>query len=281
MSATNIVVQRAGALGDVILTTPIIRRLRRENPTASIGVLTAYGDVFANSPHLDISALADPQNVRHIMLDLAYERRPGLHIVQAYMQEAFGDLGEPDDLQQELFFPRHDPLSAKQHYVAVHAAVAGWANRTLPRATWRAVIDGLRKAELWPVLVGSPRDLIPDYPVTAFLSSNVLAQASFIDTCACFVGSDSAMLHVAGATDVPIVGIFTCALPWLRLPYRQGKLGGNCMAVVPDLDCIGCLHERPPPVTTEACQRGDMLCVSSVDPDEIIAAVLALVETNS
>src|SRR3954471_15411451 len=275
----SIVVQRAGALGDVILTTPIIRRLRRENPTTRINVVTGYPDVFRNSPYLDVP-LHSPL-ARKINLDLVYERWPGLHIVQAYMEHVFGDPGEPDDLQQELFFGRPTVFSHGRHYVAVHAAVAGWANRTLPRATWRAVVAGLIKAGLWPVLVGSPRDDIPQCDVTRFHSTDIMAQARLIAGCAAFVGSDSGLLHVAGATEVPIVGVFTCATAHTRLPWRHGQLGWRCIPVVPDLDCVGCQARRPAPVTDEHCERGDTACVEMVSASTIVAAVVAAIDTGN
>lgn len=272
----SILVQRSGALGDVILTTPIVRRLRRENPTESISVITAYGDVFRNNPHLGNPLASNIYPINRIDLDLAYEKRPELHIVQAYMQEAFGDMGEPEDRQQELFFPRRS--ASGRRCVAVHATVAGWANRTLPRATWTAVVEGLRAANLWPILVGTVRDALPAIDVSRFFADDILAQAQFISQCDCFVGSDSGLLHAAGATDTPIVGVFTCAKPELRLPWRHGQLGWKCTAITPDIDCIGCMSRRDAPVTTEFCERGDNLCVQLVQADVIVAAVLAAIE---
>lgn len=275
----SIIVRRSGALGDVVLTTPIVRRLRRENPTADIAVVTAYPDVFRYSQRNITSPLDLPID-RLIDLDFCYEEQPDLHIVQAYMLKAFGDLGNPDDLQQELFFPKRTMFSYDRKFVAVHAAVAGWANRTLPRATWAAVVTGLRKAGLWPILVGSPRDDVPDSDVTRFFSTDILAQAGLIDGCAAFVGSDSGLLHVAGATSTPIIGVFTCARPETRLPWRGGVCGGGCTAIVPDLACVGCLARRPPPVTTEYCERGDTACVDLVRAESIIEAVIETVDSR-
>ena len=48
---TSILVRRTGAFGDVIDTTPVVRRLRQENPDAEIDVDTQYPHVFLNSPH--------------------------------------------------------------------------------------------------------------------------------------------------------------------------------------------------------------------------------------
>lgn len=257
-------VQRGGALGDVVLTTPIIRRLRREYPDAFIQIETAYSEVFKNNPHLNVDP--DKETIRNINLNLAYERCPNMHIVETYMREAFGDAGDPAERQQELFFPQRRLFKEGKHrLVAVHAAVAGWKNRTLPRETWRAVVDGLYARGYRPILVGTPYDDIADCEVIRLHAADLLGQAQLIASCEAFIGSDSGLLHVAGATDTPIVGVFTCARPETRLPWRHGELGWRCAAVVPDLDCVGCLARRAPPVTTEHCERGDRACVSTGD----------------
>jgi len=273
-------VKRSGALGDVVLTTPIIRRLRRENPDAVINMYTAYPDVFAGNLHLVTPDDPFPQPSRLIDLDLAYERLPEAHIVQAYMLEAFGDVGQPADLTQELFFPDRTFFSRDRKYVAVNPTIAGWANRTLPRSTWVSVVNGLRKAGLWPILVGTPHETRLDCDVSQFTSMDIQTIARFIHACAAFVCSDSGLLHVAGATKVPIVSVFTCAKPQTRLPWRNGILGYQCTAIVPDLDCVGCLLRRPPPVTTEHCERGDVACVAAVHADEIVEAVVAAVDSG-
>ncbi len=228
--AQNIIVRRQGALGDVILTTPVVRRLRQENPSTHISVMTGFPNVYRYSPHVS----PDPVNgndFKVIDLDLAYERNPHVHIVQSYMQQAFGDDGEPETMQQQLFFRKTPSKLRHRPLIAVHAARAGWANRTLPRLTWGLVVQYLTKAGFWPILVGTERDDVPEAGgVTRFQTPDNHAQAALIANCAAFVGSDSALLHVAGATDTPIVGVFTCALPETRLPWRHGVMGWRCEA---------------------------------------------------
>jgi ADP-heptose:LPS heptosyltransferase len=252
------------------------------HPDAEIVVQTAYPDVFRWNPNVDqvVSGAPDGSFYRMIDLDLAYEKLPNLHIVEAYMEEAFGDVGRREDLQQELFTTKvlSPPLFGdRKRYVAVHATVAGWANRTLSRSTWTEVIKLLRAAGLWPILVGSPRDDLPSLAVTRFITTDIAALVALISGVGCFVGSDSGVLHVAGATDTPIVGVFTCAKPDTRLPIRGGIIGKDCRAIEPDLDCKGCLARRPPPVTAEFCERGDNACVDVIQAADIADAVFDLI----
>lgn len=56
------------------------------------------------------------------------------------------------------------------------------------------------------------------------------------------VGLDNGILHLAGCTDVPIVGGFTTVNPNHRMPYRHGVLGWQYFPVVPpeSLKCKFC-----------------------------------------
>jgi ADP-heptose:LPS heptosyltransferase len=287
----TILVRRNGALGDVVLATPIVRRLKKENPNAIIYVETysSYLSVF-KGPNTGASdgmygtllrAAGSSPAVEYydkiINLNLAYEKRPNMHIVEAYMVEAFGEKDADCldmDFRQELFFDRTTLPNIKgKGYIAVHAAVAGWANRTLPRDTWKEVLHRLGVAGLRPILVGTERDAAPGFDCPSFLIPDIHAQARLIQSCECFIGSDSGLLHVAGCTDTPIVGVFTCASPENRLPFRE-----KCVAVAPPgLDCLGCLHRRDAPVTTEHCERGDNACVRDVRATDIVDAVLKLI----
>lgn len=291
----KILIRRTGAFGDVILATSVVRRLRRENPDAEIAVQTAYPGVFANSLHrlvlLQSGPLPEPWKSvasgspdrkkfgdMFVDLDLAYEREPARHIAESYMRAAFGDPGDPFDRQQELFFRPPQAFPEGRKVVAVHAAKAGWRNRTLPEATWLHTIDLLREAGLFPLLVGTARDALANARCANFHSSDALAQAAVVSRCACFLGSDSGMLHLAGATQVPIVCAFTCAAPETRLPWRDGALGGGCEAVLPEgLDCLSCLQRQPAPCVRETCERGDTACVSAVKPERLVEAVLRAV----
>jgi len=76
----RILIKRRQALGDVIMTTPIVRRLRQElGRDAIINVATDNPSAFLNNPHIDaVISGGDPTDGydRMIDLDLAYERRP-------------------------------------------------------------------------------------------------------------------------------------------------------------------------------------------------------------
>ena len=141
-----VLIKRNGALGDVIMTTPIVARLRHQlGPDAIINYNTFSADVFARNPHISGVNVPEPPGGYHrvIDLELAYERRPHVHAVDAYMLEVFSDLNWPDKsltLQKD----RVDHLAYLpwERVVTLHAAV-NTPSRTFSVEFWENVIDGL------------------------------------------------------------------------------------------------------------------------------------------
>jgi ADP-heptose:LPS heptosyltransferase len=275
----KILVSRPGALGDVVCATPIPRELARRHPKAEIVFETGYPAVFENNPHCRAVNQAQDRSQfdRVIDLALAYERRPTTHIARAFWDAAFDEPPErKDQLRPELFYgPDRLPQDPYRPFVAVHAAYAGWGNRTLPSKTWAGVVASLNLHRLAPILVGTERDAIPGLNVRSYLRTSLLHTAQIIAGCACFAGSDSALLHVAAATPTPIVGVFTSVRPKYRLPYGTQSIG-----ISPELDCLYCQERVPPPSMFETCERDEdekRLCVKLVDSEQIVNAVLTMI----
>lgn len=282
-------VKRKGALGDVIMTTPIIRRLRHEmGPEAIIHVATDCGAVLLGNPNIDgVVPSNQPKESyeRVIDLDLVYERSPLMHPIDAYAVAAFGDAEM--DKQTELVFGERDmtvvqTLLADQgiemhRAVVVHPAKT-WKNRTFPSSFWRQVVDQLVEAGFHPIIVGTGGDTaIPPNPSKgiANLQSRLTYShiAALCQSSACFVGSDSGLMHVAGATEVPMVGIFTSVLASARQPFRRGEWGWRFVGLEPKISCVGCHQREPAPVVYSDCRRGDFACIGLVMPSAVVEKV--------
>lgn len=72
--------------------------------------------------------------------------------------------------------------------------------------------------------------------------TTLLQAAKIMSLASAVVGVDNGLLHVAGCTDVPIVGGFTSVTPEIRMPVRNNILGWNFYPVVPDkpVGCVSC-----------------------------------------
>lgn len=72
--------------------------------------------------------------------------------------------------------------------------------------------------------------------------TSLLEAAKIMSKAKAVIGVDNGLLHVAGCTDVAIVGGFTTVSPDLRMPVRNNELGWNYFPVMPDasLACSYC-----------------------------------------
>lgn len=72
--------------------------------------------------------------------------------------------------------------------------------------------------------------------------TSLLQAAKIMGNAVAVLGVDNGLLHVAGCTEVPIVGGFTTVSPELRMPVRHNVLGWNYYSVIPDssLECKFC-----------------------------------------
>jgi lipopolysaccharide heptosyltransferase II len=91
---------------------------------------------------------------------------------------------------------------------------------------------------------------------------------ALIARAAIYIGGDSGPLHIAGTTEVPVVGLYGPTLPVRSQPYR-GTGFISMAAEVNDLPCRPCDQRR--------CEPGDFRCLSRISAESVAAlAELAL-----
>lgn len=269
-------VRRAGALGDVLCATPVVRELRRLHPEAEIYVDTGHPAVFLRNPH--VTPGARPLDFDHVIsLDMAYERTPRRHVVDSYLIEAFGNAKADKTIELHgLGYIGGAP------YIAIHAA-SSWRNRTMTSGFWMDVARHiLAKSDIDVMWIGSGRDFgllgggaTGSRVIDQRNKNDLIWSATLIANARCLIASDSSMIHLAGTTETPVVGIFTSAAAKYRMPYRHGELGWQVTAFEPDIECAGCLADEPAPATFCGCRRGDFACVDLIDPVSVADAALA------
>lgn len=251
----TVLVKRKGALGDVLLTTPIVERLYAEG--WRVDVATDSKEVFENNPYVNIAGpyyIFNPYHDKVIDLDLAYERAPYMHVIDAYSMVAFGDTHTPHRLST-YFGLGLDDTRQRGNRVVIHAGKS-WENRTWPAKKWDEVAFEIAKLAYFVDTIG------PDKELSLAKVAKRIYQARL------FIGNDSGLLHLAQALGVPSIGLYTCA----RAEYRA-TLKYHHFPIIPDIDCYGCLHDEPPPVTYCGCRRGDLKCLDLITPEMVMAKV--------
>lgn len=273
----NFLVRRDGAFGDVLLTTPIMRRLRTENPNALIAVLTSYPGVFAANPDIDwAGASANPGHYdRVIDLNGAYEKRlRRVHPVDAYMEETFGDCaGDKTVVLARAEVP--DLGIDWGRAIVIHPA-RSWRNRTLSVAFWTETARHIASAGYVPAVIGTAREPQIEGAKDA-RGGTPQQQATMIQAACAFVGSDSGVLGgLLPATDTPAVGLLTISTGAVCAPYRHGELGWRFRTIAARVPCYGCGLRMSEPTTEFGCERGDYACVEAFDAQEVAAAAIAM-----
>lgn len=271
----RILIIRQLALGDVILATPIVEKIYNNyNGECSIDVLTKKPEVFLNNPFVnkvfDIGNHGDmdfPYDVT-INLDLAYERKPLMHIVDAYSVYAFGGLMPSESKRPKIYSTLDDRCAADwlissnrlENYVVLHMRHDTWPSRNIPQDYWRLIVETLLKCTDYKILqVGSTDEYafnFDDRLIDLRGATNLHVLKELIAKAKLYVGIDSGTLHVAATTDVPILSMFTSAHHFFRMPTGRPK-SAKFMPIIPRVNCYGCQSRAKPPITGVVCSEGD------------------------
>lgn len=271
----EILVIRERALGDVILTTPVIEQIHANHSGhCCIDVHTGKPEVFSGNPYVRNTfawtALSrDLDSYDHVIdLDMAYEMRPSMHITDAYAELAFGASDLLVAKQPKLYSSERDAIVCDWicsnliggEYAVIHMRYDTGTSRNLPQDYWRSVVTKLlNHTNLKLVQVGAATEhgfQYGDRLVDLRGKLNLHELHELIAKSRLYVGADSGTLHVAAATNVPIIAMFTSAHHDLRKPLGRNS---NTLfyPLIPAVDCYGCQSRHTPPITRLICDRGD------------------------
>lgn len=273
----RILVRRMAALGDVLNTSPVVRRLRAENPDAEIYFQTLHPAAYIENPNINGIAGPHPDGRWHrlIDLDMAFERNRKVHQIDAFMLAAFGDA--EGDKMLEFTYPSEMPRDFDIDWsraVVMHPNTS-WASRTLPQGWWQGVADMMVEAGLEVVVTGTPMDQrVTGKGIRDLLGQLTLPlQATAISLSRAALCGPSGIGILVGATDTPLVALCTITHAKYAMPYRRGIWGWNYLPIRTPMPCYGCYDDAPPAINYD-CKRGDNACTVSFDMKNVVDAVL-------
>ncbi len=273
------VVRRQGALGDVLLITPIIDALAKRYPGSPIYVETQAVDIFLNNPNVTGAVRGEWRPPGHVLinLDMSYECMPGMHIVEAYRRTASDIIGDELQVERVTSMPLSDgtawesPFKSCQ-WVALHCEPTTWVGKNWPADRWAEIIQWLVDQGICVMLVGTSR--LFHYPAKHKYVADIRTMTSPMDLASAihgadlFIGHDSFPLHVAQAQGVPAVGLFGATRSEFILTDGSPSVGINGVA-----PCAGERH-RVSGVTYTSC---DGSCMRSISVEQVKEAVLSLI----
>ena len=263
----NILVQRRASIGDVIMTTGVVRELKKQyKENANIIVATDYMEVYKNNPHIAgvvPVASVDPKQFDVVYnLDDAYEYSPYTNYVNAYFYRVFGS-NTTMDHSVELFDTPTDKMEIDGDYIVVH--LRNWH--------WQAKFETNDTVKV--VCVGGNTDSFVEHPNFIDARNKTSQQIKALcDGAKCFVGIDSGPYWCAAASKTHIIGLLTHLLPERIMPDRKREYMYNATAIQTREDCAGCNDEQTRPIHQIACKKTDFPCTRNFDTDAIATAIL-------
>jgi ADP-heptose:LPS heptosyltransferase len=279
----NILVQRRAAIGDVIMTTGVVRELkRRYGNNANIDVATDFAEPYRNNPHIrnvypvqQIPAVSNWD--LYFNLDDAYELNPTEHYVDNYFYRAFGE--NTLDHSVELFPSDEDKIAVDtdlkeigDKFIVVHMRNWHWTAKNISTDVWLEVFTQIfeNRADFKVVCVGGLTDNWIEHPLFVDLRDKYNSQQIkyLCDHAACFVGVDSGPFHCASASSTHIVGLLTHLRPECIMP------AGDHTAIQTLEDCRGCNDVQQRPVRQLICSKGNTPCNNNFDATAIAQAIL-------
>ena len=282
---TQILVRRRAALGDVVMSTGVVRELKKKY-NCEIDVATEYPNVFNNNPH--VRAVYHPEATPkvelydlYINLDDAYELNPLNHYLDSYFYRAFAT--SDVDKSVELFPNDNDQAVVDRfiedneldRYIVIHIRQWYWALKNMSWDTWWLIFEQLftARTDFKIVTVGSLQDGTVEHPLFADAREilNIQQQRLLLDRARCFVGIDSGPYHVAAASGTHMISLHTHLLPERIVPQWKAVT-----PILSTVDCVGCNDVQQRPVRQVVCKHGDFRCSNNFDAARIAKNILEL-----
>lgn len=273
-----IVIKRKEAIGDVLLTSPIIRQLKRDRPLSPIYVITQFPMLFWKNPnvHTATTNLRPGADSLMINLDMAYENRPMRHILDSYAEVAGVTL---EDHHLDMPIAEEKRQWAIQQLVSVHRprvviapGPTTWAGKNWGKGAWCAVSSYLKQKGWAVILIGAANT--HDIPCTIDYRgrTDIHQSAAILNESQMFMGLDSFPLHLAMSQRIPSIALFGVTSPEFILS------SGRCVTLQADPDKfpeIGSRHRERGTTFT----RSDGKCMAAIEIAQVIAAADEMIAT--
>lgn len=275
----QIIVKRKFAVGDVLLTTPIIRALKQLWPLCPIDVETNFPDIFKGNPYVRRAGPKIGVLPQALVIDLngAYEKTPGIPVLASYARAAGAAGLEYSQVESYLDLycqPGDAPTLIEGTWAALHVGPTTWAGKNWPMERWAEVSNRLRAAGWRVVLFGDKsKDRIAcdaDYRDQRGFQE----LAGLLIQCSLFIGLDSFPSHAAAAMCTPSVVLFGVTNPDM-FAVNQGAF----VAVRSDPNHVDTGRRNKIPGitfmnTSDACMR-------TISVDQVINAVKSIIPNSN
>ena len=236
------------ALGDLICSTPVIRKLH-ESYGQKIVVISKMPELFKCNPYveksfkstsIDMDYINENFTVHNSFYNIGVRNERGVeykHNVYDVRQFHASNLGFMlAKKEMDCDYIPTEPLSfvLPEKYVVIHP-VQTWASRTWSAEKWMILTQMLNEAKIAVISIGKDSSETGFFnvqkPVFNFeipIGLNLMNKTSIsdcwhiINKAEAIVTMDSGLLHLAGTTETFIIQLGSSINPEFRIPYRHG-----------------------------------------------------------
>ena len=301
----------------MILLTGLVREIYKKfEGKIIIDIATDFPRVFDNNPYVnDVTPItsSDKNRVRPIPffasnkriykvidqfdqsknydltinLDGAYEWNVNNSIVDSYFYRVFG--GVDFNKAQEIFHSDDDSNRYKsssifgKNYLVIHMRNWYLQHKNIDIQIWHEFIEIFLSKYLnfSIVVIGADNDFfINTNPrILDFRSLGSLGfEKLIIQNAKLFIGTNTGSLHLAGATDVPILALMSDMNAHQVAPFRRHLPENHFRAIYPNLPCVGCWNRQEIPVKHVKCERNDFACNRMLSGNTIFSVVTEILD---
>lgn len=277
------------ALGDILLSFPVIREFKLANPETKIDFYTLLPEIAKLSP--DVDTVIDIREKRFSEIKknydtvffLSYEYTAQLHYTDGYSIST-GIRTENKKIRINI------PLEYKRKAEKLLAGKITGKRLIGVQETSRSIFRNYPLHE-FQIIINKIKEKYSDVEfVTISDTKNKLENCinlsgslslgtaiGLISVCDFFLTIDSGFLHIAQALGLPSTAIFGCTLPELVLTSPENSQ----IVMNGSISCIGCFHERNPgEETLTGCKRGDIACMNQLPAEQTIRVVSRMLENK-
>lgn len=276
----TVALRRTGALGDVLLCTPLASRIKQLWPQSTIFFGTDFLDAVRDHPAVDHVVSLSEWDKLYVAyswnLDGAYEQNLAQNYARSYIAATglFADSIVPPvpefrvaqsarEHMRRILEPDGRPLAL----VCLQGTT--WPGKNVDPSRWRRALEWLKGRGYRLVEVGTGE---PTCGLEASLMgrTSIREVGALLERAHLFLGVEAGLGHLAQALGTVCCLHFGCTAP--------AMVGTRTDRLIPvsaeNLDCIGCHHHQAPAGCTafRGCPRGDLACARP-DPDRVLQAV--------
>jgi len=274
----RILVAREGAAGDVLLTTPIVKELKRKFPGSYVIFKTRYPEILKNNPYVDEVVRFEPKDGIDVVFNLMYELYPEISIIEAYEKIAQLSIEYPqirfylssEEKEEINEYMKTLSIEDTKGLVVIHP-MSGNRIKKWNGNSYQTVSDYICSRNLRVVTVGSPIDCVELKGAINLIGKLSLRQsAALISKAKLFIGLDSYPMHIADAFKIPSVILFGSTDP------RKVLMNGHTVKTVQSSEnCLGCRHDTTPDRWKQNvdCRRDQLHCMESISADRVIKQI--------